>query len=273
MTTSNHHFGGEHTKKKLDILEYYSTCYSIALNRYFKCVYIDAFAGTGEIITSSNEEIIGSAKLIIENENLPFKHLHFIEEDRKRYRELRKLTDSSEKTKARTHCGDANTEIPEIIKAYPANTRFLIFLVPYGLHIKYEMLREISGAKLDILMLFNARGVERVAPIERSSLTNERRNKLFEFFGSDIENQLYTTEQSNLFDEQATLTRERKLSDKLSKLYRKKLEDNFSLVKTIAKFQGRGTEFSLFLILSNESKSARNLASKFLREIRKNLVK
>lgn len=49
-------FGGDWTAKKLNIFTSYLDAYLIALqNQKFKKIYIDAFAGTGEIETSDGE--------------------------------------------------------------------------------------------------------------------------------------------------------------------------------------------------------------------------
>ena len=57
-------FGGDWTAKKLNIFTSYLDAYLIALqNQKFKKIYIDAFAGTGEIETSDGEAYLaGSAK-------------------------------------------------------------------------------------------------------------------------------------------------------------------------------------------------------------------
>ena len=55
MATSQK-FGGKWTEEKLNIFTSYLEAYLIALqNQKFKKIYIDAFAGTGEIETSDGE--------------------------------------------------------------------------------------------------------------------------------------------------------------------------------------------------------------------------
>ena len=50
-------FGGAWTLKKLGILERYLDAYTTALkSQPFKLMYIDAFAGTGQIALSSGED-------------------------------------------------------------------------------------------------------------------------------------------------------------------------------------------------------------------------
>ena len=64
-------FGGQWTIEKLDILERYLDAYTTALkNQPFRLMYIDAFAGTGEISLRQEDEdvrefIEGSARRAI----------------------------------------------------------------------------------------------------------------------------------------------------------------------------------------------------------------
>ena len=63
-TMTSQKFGGDWTAKKLNFFTSYLDAYLIALqNQKFKKIYIDAFAGTGEIETSDGEAYLaGSAK-------------------------------------------------------------------------------------------------------------------------------------------------------------------------------------------------------------------
>ena len=77
MTTSQK-FGGNWTEEKLNIFTRYLDAYLIALqNQKFKKIYIDAFAGTGEIETSDGGQyLVGSAKRALASER-KFDHYYF----------------------------------------------------------------------------------------------------------------------------------------------------------------------------------------------------
>ena len=81
MATSQK-FGGNWTEEKLNIFTSYLDAYLIALqNQKFKKIYIDAFAGTGEIETSDGGQyLVGSAKRALASEK-KFDHYYFIEAD------------------------------------------------------------------------------------------------------------------------------------------------------------------------------------------------
>lgn len=88
-------FGGDWTAKKLNIFTSYLDAYLIALqNQKFKKIYIDAFAGTGEIETSDGEAYLaGSAKRALSAERR-FDHYYFIESDESKASELEHMIDT-----------------------------------------------------------------------------------------------------------------------------------------------------------------------------------
>lgn len=88
-------FGGEWTQEKLNIFTSYLDAYFIALqNQKFKKIYIDAFAGTGEIETRDGEQYLaGSARLALEA-NKRFDFYYFIESDEGKAAELQNMIDT-----------------------------------------------------------------------------------------------------------------------------------------------------------------------------------
>ena len=87
-------FGGQWTVEKLDILRSYLDAYTTTLkNQPFKLMYVDAFAGTGDISPRPADDdarafIDGSARLAIDIDNRPFDRLIFVEKDTQRYNQL-----------------------------------------------------------------------------------------------------------------------------------------------------------------------------------------
>ena len=120
-------FGGNWTEEKLNIFTDYLNAYLIALqNQKFKKIYIDAFAGTGEIETSDGGQyLVGSAKRALACDK-KFDHYYFIEADPQKAEELQNLINSEFPQMRRIvtiFCGDANDELAkhygleEIIKS------------------------------------------------------------------------------------------------------------------------------------------------------------
>ena len=107
-------FGGQWTVEKLDILESYLNAYTTALkNQPFKLMYIDAFAGTGDISPRLDDDdarslIAGSAQRAIAFKDKPFDRLIFVEEDTHRYNQLIALWRSNPGRDIQLHKSDAN---------------------------------------------------------------------------------------------------------------------------------------------------------------------
>jgi len=87
-------FGGDWTVEKLSILSEYLNLYLNALkNQSFDKVYIDAFAGSGEIQTrDGTEQITGSMRLALQAENKFHKYI-FIEKNTKSAEKLQHIVD------------------------------------------------------------------------------------------------------------------------------------------------------------------------------------
>ena len=199
-------FGGDWTEEKLNIFTSYLDSYLVALqNQKFKKIYIDAFAGTGEIETRDGEQcLVGSAKRALLSER-KFDFYYFIEWDPEKAAELQYTIDTEfPRLKSRTKVlnGDANEKIAEII----ANTdwrfnRGLLFLDPYATQVNWSTLETIAGThSIDVWYLFPFSALNRMLP----------RNGKYESWGNCIDRLLgdsgWRTEfykkdpQMNLFD-------------------------------------------------------------------------
>ena len=105
-------FGGSWTLEKLKILEAYLNAYTTALkDRPFKLIYIDAFAGTGQIGWRVDDAIgflRGSTERALRIQGKPFDELIFIEKDPLRCAELENLRNKHPERDIRIEQGEAN---------------------------------------------------------------------------------------------------------------------------------------------------------------------
>lgn len=170
MATSQK-FGGNWTEEKLNIFTRYLDAYLIALqNQKFKKIYIDAFAGTGEIETSDGGQyLVGSAKRALASEK-KFDHYYFIEADSKKARELQNMIHAEFPQMERIvtiYCGDANDKLAEIINRrvnWKCN-RGLLFLDPYATQVNWTTLENVAKTKsIDVWYLFPFSALERMLP-------------------------------------------------------------------------------------------------------------
>ena len=169
MATSQK-FGGNWTEEKLNIFTSYLDAYLIALqNQKFKKIYIDAFAGTGEIETSDGGQfLVGSAKRALASEK-KFDHYYFIEADSQKAGELQDMINSEFPQMRRIvtiYCGDANDKLAEIISNVDWRyNRGLLFLDPYATQVNWATLENVAQTKsIDVWYLFPFFALERMLP-------------------------------------------------------------------------------------------------------------
>ncbi|MBB3119017.1 three-Cys-motif partner protein TcmP [Pseudoduganella violacea] len=171
---TKHSFGGPWTYIKLELLERYLTFFNTALQRRptpespFSRVYIDAFAGTGEceikLPNGTLSTIRGSARIAIET-SPAFNQVHLIDLKAKHVAELQALAASQAQTTVIVHKQDANLALQAILsKLNWRNTRGVLFLDPYGMHVQWSTLERIAATRaLDVWYLFPLSGVYRQA--------------------------------------------------------------------------------------------------------------
>ncbi len=163
-------FGGNWTKEKLNIFTSYLDAYLVALqNQRFNKIYIDAFAGTGEIETSDGGQIlVGSAKRAL-NADRKFDRYFFIERDKKKAAELQDMINAEfpDLTSIVTiYCGDANEKLAQIISDLDWRyNRGLLFLDPYATQVNWTTLENVAKTKsIDVWYLFPFSALNRMLP-------------------------------------------------------------------------------------------------------------
>lgn len=201
-------FGGDWTQKKLITLDKYIHAYvKVLKNTGFLTVYIDAFAGTGyrevdpsqegglfenNLVTDEpgvKEYIDGSAKIAL-NVQPCFDEYHFVEKNRNKFKELKKLGDAHPDKKIVFCNDDANLYIQDICR--PGNSRFwvrhrgVIFLDPFGMNLEWKTLEAIASThSIDVWILFPlAQGVSRLLHRD-GNIPKDRQDKLTSLFGTD----------------------------------------------------------------------------------------
>ena len=169
MTTTQK-FGGNWTQEKLNIFTSYLDAYLIALqNQKFKKIYIDAFAGTGEIETSDGEQYLaGSARLALEADR-KFDFYYFIESDEVKASELQNMIDTDFaylKRITKVYCGDANQKLEQIIREIDwGYNRGLLFLDPYATQVNWSTLEIVAQThSIDVWYLFPFSALNRMLP-------------------------------------------------------------------------------------------------------------
>lgn len=169
-------FGGEHTNRKLDIIENYLKAYMTALKgqAWCKTMYIDAFAGSGEIpqkrkekiridlfteVDNDEEENVvfkGSARRAMDL-STPFSSYKFIDKNQSNILELNNnFSNHANFGQCEFICGDANDKILELCEHTNwKKTRAVVFLDPFGNSVAWSTIVKLAETKaVDLWYLF-----------------------------------------------------------------------------------------------------------------------
>ena len=286
MATSQK-FGGNWTEEKLNIFTRYLDAYLVALqNQKFKKIYIDAFAGTGEIETSDGGQyLVGSAKRAL-SANKKFDRYYFIEADEQKESELREMvnTEFPHLTKSVTiYCGDANEKLIQIINDVDWRyNRGLLFLDPYATQVNWTTLENVAKTKsIDVWYLFPFSALERMLP--RNGKYEKWEDCIDRLLGaSGWQTEFYKKDsQLTLFDILPNKTgvqdEERLVKDAnpehIKEYIISRLETIFPCVSKhprIFRNSRRAPMFLFCFAISNESKPAQTLALRIANHILKN---
>ncbi len=212
-------YGGDWTKKKLDILEEYLNAYTTALkNKPFELAYIDAFAGTGFVKMGNRRDqdagsliegladqevdsfIRGSAKRALDIERKPFDKLVFIEEDTARCNELKALKERHSNRDIRIVNSEANAFLRDELN-WSRNWRGVLFLDPFATEVEWSTIKKISELKaLDTWILFPIMAISRMLPKSNKpdDIDPKWVERLTKVYGDESWRELYRTDR-NLF--------------------------------------------------------------------------
>jgi three-Cys-motif partner protein len=163
-------FAGPHTVKKLDCLERYLSAYCKVFKNltWPHTIYIDAFAGTGEVpLAASYGElpldpegqafIVGSARRALGVAD-GFHEYIFIEKKRGNARSLETLRSEFPKKSIEIMKTDANAGLQKLCAERDwSKCRAVVFLDPFGSQVEWRTIEAIAGTRaIDLWYLFPA---------------------------------------------------------------------------------------------------------------------
>ena len=279
-------FGGDWTAKKLNFFTSYLDAYLIALqNQKFKKIYIDAFAGTGEIETSDGEAYLaGSAKRALSAEKR-FDYYYFIESDESKASELEHMIDTEFphlKRFTTVYRGDANEKLGKIINDIDWRfNRGLLFLDPYATQVDWATLERVAGTKsIDVWYLFPFSALNRMLPkngkygswentIDRLLGDNGWRT---EFYKKDPQVSLFDLGLIDGGEDEDRVIKDASL-EHIKEYLISRLETTFPCVSNNPRIFKNSKESTMFLFcfaISSESVAAQRLALRIAEHILKN---
>lgn len=179
---------GEHSRTKHYFLQRYIHAFTTAMRNkgWSSLCYLDLFAGAGlERLVDSNTLSWGSA-LIAAQAQPPFDRLLLCEIDdakcaalEQRVKRFRGIdVDHFER-------GDANEKVASLTSRIPAKALSLAFLDPYGLHLWYETVANLSRHRCDLVIYF----ADRLDALRNRDINyrEDPTSNLDRFLGPDID--------------------------------------------------------------------------------------
>lgn len=274
------HFGGTWTLEKLEILERYLDAYTTALkNQRFRLVYIDAFAGSGEVEVSSEDPdahrlIRGSAKRAIGIGNRPFDKLVFVEKDAQSCRDLELLRRQNPSRNIKIEQANANDYLNRISIDWDS-WRGVLFLDPFATEVECSTVARISQFNaLDTWLLFPVSAIQRILPSSRTpdDVSPGWSRRLTTVYGDDSWRGLYrVSRQETLFGD-TQFERDRGV-DGLIRIYTANLKKLFGdrlLDRSRTLYNSKGSPLFEFLFCVGHERGiapAKNIADHILKRI------
>ena len=201
-------FGSRWTRRKLDLIERYLNAYTTALkDQPFKLLYIDAFAGTGEVEIATDDEegraiIRGSARRAIAIRDKAFDRVVLIEADPDRCRELETLRTENPARDIWIVNEDANAALQRLTRNW-RGWRGVLFLDPFATELAWATIQSVCDTRaLDTWILFPVGAIRRMLPRwKKPEEVNEQwATRLNRIYGGDSWRKLYEpSEQRSLF--------------------------------------------------------------------------
>ena len=234
MSSANTGFGGPWTEEKLAILKKYLDAYTTALkNQPFRLIYIDAFAGTGEVELASVDEgkkefIEGSAKIAVNVDEKPFDEYIFVEKDQGRSIQLNSLKEAYKNKNIQIENEDANDFLQNLQKDWQ-RYRGVLFLDPFATEVEWATIKKIASFEaLDTWILFPTSAIARMLPKKREpdNISQKWVNRLNRIYGDESWRDLYNiSPQLSLFGDEEQQRPEG--IDGLIEIYKSKLDQLF----------------------------------------------
>jgi three-Cys-motif partner protein len=170
-------FGGEHTRRKLDVVSKYLAAYVTVMKKQdFRLFYVDGFAGSGASTSKAEAEksqdptlfptadVLDGSPIRALTVEPPFDHYIFVEKSNENVRSLSGLREKFPNRMIEVAPGDANDRLDEFCKRIAAERfdRAVVFLDPFGLSVRWQTIERLAATeKVDLWYLVPVDGMSR----------------------------------------------------------------------------------------------------------------
>lgn len=280
-------FGGEHTKRKLDVVSKYLEAYvTVMKKQQFRLFYVDGFAGSGgsapksEVHSAVDPTLFPSVDFVEGSPvraltvEPPFDRYIFVDKSGDNVRSLSSLAAQFPARSIEVVHGDANERLAEFCDRITLSRldRAVIFLDPFGLSVRWETIERIAATKkIDLWYLVPVDGMSRQIKDDGSFLPGAA--KIDEIWGSmawrdKAVRRVSST--SDLFGEVDDRLEKIAKAKQFSEMFRDHLQDVFAggVAKAYLPLgRGRRHDFSLMFACANPSPAASQAAMRIANHI------
>jgi three-Cys-motif partner protein len=291
FTENQNDWGGPWTERKLEAFSKYVWSYLKIMkkNPYWKTIYFDGFAGSGNRSDNCKSELYRQLKFSLEEESgykgaaqrvinlkdgLTFDYYYFIDSNETSLSNLKRLlsNESSSKNKQLVFkFGDANKWVIELASVLKSNNyAALVFLDPFGMQINWDSIAALANTRSDIWILVPTGVIVNRLLDKRGELRSIE--KLQSFFGlsaDEIKKSFYYSEQQNtIFGEEELVRKVSKPIEKIARLYIDRLKTVWTNVieNPLILNNSKGVPIFHFVFASN-NKNAVKIANQIIQSV------
>lgn len=257
---------------KLDIIREYATAYSTVLTKQKGIrshVYIDGFAGAGTHISRRTGEYVPGSPLNALLVQPPFREFHFIDLDGNRATLLREM--STDRRDVTVYEGDCNTTLLEKVfprVRYRDYKRALCLLDPYGLNLKWEVMRT-AGQEQSIEIFLNFMVMDmnmNVLKHDRSKVRADQVERMNLFWGDESWKDAAYEKSSGLFGQ----IEEKSTNQALADAFRKRLIEvaGFKYVPESVPMRNNSGAIIYYLFFASPNKTGAKIVTSIFNKYR-----
>lgn len=277
-------FGGKWTVLKMEIVVKYVKAYLQIMKKrpYWKLIYFDGFAGSGEIAQTENGDINlvkGLASQILQiSEPRIFNIYYFVDKNKENTEFLQKLIDD-EFANRKDHtfvinddCNQKLIDLSDFLKN-PINKDYkvLAYIDPYGMQVNWRSIETLKGLPIDMWILVpTGIGVNRLLKKD-GNISDSWLEKLHIFLGLDKKYILeYFYNHRNiqtLFGEDTIINKENHAIEKAGDLYKKQLNTVFKFVSNPFLLKNKTGSILFHFFLASNNNTAQSIANDIIQRI------
>lgn len=291
FTGNQNEWGGPWTERKLEAFSKYVWSYLKIMKQkpYWKTIYFDGFAGSGNRSDNCKSELYRQLKFSLEEESgykgaaqrvinlkdgLTFDYYYFIDSNEISLSHLEKRLSQdpgSENKQIVFRSGDANKWVLELAVALKTNKHAaLVFLDPFGMQINWDSIAALANTRSDIWILVPTGVIVNRLLDKKGELKSIE--KLQSFFGlcaDDIKKSFYYSEHQNtIFGEEELVRKVSKPIEKIARLYIDQLKAVWTHVieNPLVLNNSKGVPIFHFVFASN-NKNAVKIANQIIQSV------